>query len=179
MKKKVIDPVKIIPEEIQFRWLGIEDEKSEELSIFFELNTDEKYISHGEVIDGRAISLIEWKNNLNEVMRREFRDILSGSSMKNIYSQICICTQDHKTIGLAIVEFKNDTKVAILEDIIIEKQLRKKKLGSLLLNWLEKEIISKGMSFIFMESGIRNKKTHDFFHKNGYRQSSIIMVKKL
>jgi N-acetylglutamate synthase-like GNAT family acetyltransferase len=174
-----IDPGEEILPDIQCRWLINGDEDPAKLADFFVKNVDEKYISHGEVTDGRANSLTEWKKDLKEVMQIEFQGILSGSFKKNAKSLICICTKGRKTVGIALVELKPETKVAVLEDIIINRHSRKKSVGSRFLKWIENDLILKGISFIFLESGIRNSNAHNFFQKNGYQQSSIVLVKKL
>ncbi len=161
---------------IEFKWIDNEDPIK--LAEFFKNNVNQKYISHGEIIDGRAITFTEWKDDLVKVMTNEFKDILDNSN-EETYSQICVCNIDKKLIGLCLIQFKNNTKVAILEDIIIDNEFRKNNIGSMFLKWIEEEIILKEMSFIILESGINNKGAHDFFSKNGYEQSSIVMIKKL
>ena len=165
--------------EIRFAWLGRSSEYTDQLAGFFEENVDENYISHGEIIDGRAENFNEWKKNIKEVMDAEFREILAVSSGNGNYSRICVCTLNQKMAGMSLVAFKDEVKVAIIEDIIISKEFRKRKLGSSFLGWIENEIRLKGVSFIMLESGINNKKAHDFFHGNGYQQASVVMVKKL
>ena len=165
--------------EIRFTWLAGNSAYSEELAGFFEENVDEKYISHGEVAEGRADSFTEWKKNLREVMEAEFKEILSATPGSSIYSRICICSLNNKLAGMALIAFREETKVAVIEDIIIGGEFRKRKLGSLFLEWIEKEISLKAMSFIMLESGINNKRAHNFFHGNGYQQASVVMVKKL
>jgi len=150
-----------------------------ELVNIFISNIDNNYISHGEVIVGRAINLKEWKANLFEIIKKELITALTNENNENEYNKLALCELDNRFIGIAIIEFNRITNVSILSDIVIDNKLRGYNIGGSFISWIEKELKSQNIGMIFLESGIRNSLAHDFFEKVGYRKSSIVMAKEI
>lgn len=163
-----------------FNWCeNTNDDIINKLVKIFVSNVDKNYISHGEVIDGRASNLNEWKSDLSEIMKNEFALIINSDIAGMEYSKVAICKINNCIVGLAIIEFNKFTNVSILSDIIIDKNFQGKNIGSKFILWIEEEIKTNNFNFIFLESGIKNNFAHEFFEKIGYKKSSVVMVKKL
>jgi len=153
------------------------------LNTFVELfveNVGEHYISHGEIIDGRANNMNEWKADIKEIMKAEFSEAIHCTSDNlETFHKLAIAQQNELTIALALVEFHPNTKVCILCDIIVDASLRKQKIGESMLNWIETEIKLWGAKFFLLESCINNQSAHNFFERAGFNTSSIVMIKEM
>jgi len=143
------------------------------LNIFDDCKHD-SYISHGEVISGRATSELKWAENIIAHMRREF-----------IY---CIVFCEYKMfeilfsgelIGFATIKINKKSKSAILLDIMIKRDYQSKGIGREALHKIEKYLRKKDIKIIILESGIINEKAHLFFEKNGYTEISLVYSKSL
>jgi N-acetylglutamate synthase-like GNAT family acetyltransferase len=151
----------------------------DELVNLFTNNINNNYISHGEVIDGRANSLSEWKINLSDILKNELINALTNEGTKDEFNKLALCKLNNQIIGFAIIEFNRITNISILSDIIINNTHRGKNIGKAFISWLEHELKSSNMKMIFLESGIKNSSAHHFFEKSGYKRSSIVMVKEI
>lgn len=165
---------------LEFSW-GTQADKIivDDLVDIFVRNVDNKYISHGEVIVGRANNLHEWKVDFSEIMKKEFLSALTNNTKSAEYKQLCICKGDNQIIGIALIEFNMATNVSILSDIVIDNKFRGQNIGDSFISWIEKELKANNIRHIFLESGIHNKAAHEFFENSGYNRSSIVMAKKL
>jgi GNAT superfamily N-acetyltransferase len=145
----------------------------EYLSIFDECKHN-NYISHGEIIYGRASSGFKWADDIITQMRQEFNYYISNNNY--IVLEIII---ESKLSGFAILELHKKTKTAILSDIMIKKDFQGKGAGTKALNKIEEHLKNENIGMVLLESGIRNKAAHDFFEKNGYTQISVEFAKRL
>lgn len=168
-------------DKINYRWCTLNDiVLSDKLAELFVGNTNNNYISHGEVIDGRANSMNEWKGEIKEIMRDEFTEAMGNSfDLPDTFSKLAIALQDKNIIALALIEFHPKTKVIILSDIVVNAQLRGQKIGELMFSWIETEAKTWGVKYIFLESGNSNHSAHRFFERVGFHTSSVVMVKEI
>ena len=67
---------------------------------------------------------------------------------------------------------------AILEDIAIEPVARGSGAGKALVDFIETEAKSRGMKWVFLESGLRNAGAHHFFERAGYEPISKVFAKR-
>lgn len=171
--------MKFLMDEMDIRYGWVKDQPMVEcLARIFVENTDTSYISHGEVIDGRALDLNHWIPNLMEFMVTEFSTAL-GSPGPDRHFRLAYLTFNGSPVGLAFLTIEPANGIAILQDVVIDRSMRGKKLGKGFLLWLEQELKQIGISKIFLESGIHNEDAHQFFHKQGFETSSVVMLKNL
>ena len=183
MYKEILNNQKLkIMNKTDFKWCNtLEDQGAlEKLVALFVENANNAYISHGEVIDGRADNLNEWKVNISELMHDEFayamQNDLNGTG---IFNMLAMAKQGEQIVAVALVVFHADTELCVLSDIVVDKSLRGKKLGKEMLKWIEAQIKDCGARFLFLESGKNNHDAHKFFENEGFKQSSIVMVKEI
>lgn len=157
----------------------IEDEsKAMQLARLFVRSADPDYISHGEILSGRALSAEEWDKDLALKISEEFSKAVAA--WKNDRSMGLVGIEiEGKLSGLALVEVKRPDGApvfAILHDLVLTKSRRNGGFGSAFMSWFEKELSSKGIRRVILESGVKNKKAHGFFERLGYRQVSLSML---
>ena len=166
---------------INCTWCTPSDTPSlDKLVELFVSNACNQYISHGEVIDGRANNMHEWKGNIKEIMTGEFSAALhSDFDCPDIFTKLAIARRDDAVIALALVQFYPETKIAMLCDIVVDAPLRGQKIGEAMLGWIETEVKAWGAKFIFLESGKHNHSAHRFFEQAGFQGVSIVMAKNV
>jgi ribosomal protein S18 acetylase RimI-like enzyme len=144
------------------------------VSIFDECKQD-AYISHGEVLCGRATHDLKWADDILSQMRQEFNDYLSDTNRFSVF-EILLCGE---IAGFAILEIDRQFKTAQIHDIIIKKDFQGKGVGAEAIRVIEEYLKKENIGMILLESGIQNKNAHDFFEKNGYTQISVEFAKRL
>ena len=68
---------------------------------------------------------------------------------------------------------------AIVEDLIVAPAMRGHGVGKAVLDWIAVEARAQGIRRLFLESGITNRRAHDFFEREGFRSVSMVMMKSL
>jgi len=160
-----------------YMWLSLGDVETKILVDFMVKQVNSDYISHGEVLDGRAVDFSTWSPNLSDVLANEFDSSYKEGVDK--YTRISIYKEDNAMLGLALVEFDRNINTAILQDLIIDKDNRNKNAGRDFLGWIESELVKMNFDTMLLESGINNVSAHKFFERNDYHKCSVVMVKKL
>jgi GNAT superfamily N-acetyltransferase len=144
------------------------------LSIFDDCKHD-AYISHSEVLCGRATHDLKWACDILPQMRQEFNDYLSHKKEFPVF-EILLCGE---MIGFVILEIDRKFKTAMLHDIMVKKDFQGKGAGTAALRQIEGYLKKKNIGMILLESGIQNKGAHDFLEKNGFTQISVEFAKRL
>ncbi|OPC56812.1 GNAT family N-acetyltransferase [Elizabethkingia bruuniana] len=142
--------------------------KEEAVNFFIEHKTN-SYISHSEIMSGRAKSTTEWSEN--------FADILSAELDEDDCNLITIEDIHNKIIGIAILRIYR--KYLIIEDMIVDGSLRGMSLGKKLMDFIHNFAAEQKIKALFLESGINNDKAHSFFEKNGFEKVSVTYIKTL
>ncbi|MDQ0064650.1 GNAT family N-acetyltransferase [Chryseobacterium lathyri] len=152
-------------------WLT-DNTRTEELVDFFIAHKTDSYISHGEIISGRALDSSHWNPDLKAILTHQLN---SGFDVDHT-SKINILIAENekgKIIGMLIFNiirgFKN---YAVLEDMLLDQSLRGQSLGSTLLEKAVEESKNWNISFMMLESGIGNTGAHHFFNKYGFKKVS-------
>ncbi len=135
---------------------------------FFVENVDTDYISHGELIDGRADAPGEWSPKLREVLTEEF-------TQSN--KRLAVMERGDATVAIALVEFAGDD--AFLHDLVVAASERGRGTGRLVLEWVEGAARAAHCKRLFLESGTSNAGAHRFFERAGYAVVSQVMLKPL
>jgi ribosomal protein S18 acetylase RimI-like enzyme len=139
------------------------------ISIFEEAKHD-AYISHGELLCGRATHDFKWAENIVSQMKCEFMFCSFFGTMFEILVS-------EEIVGFAIVELK--TNLAILSDIMIKNNWQDKGIGAKALLKIEEFLKNKRVKMLLLESGKNNKNAHKFFEKNGFKKLSVSYAKHL
>lgn len=145
------------------------------LGLFFVDNVDETYISFGDIYScGRATKDLKWVSNLEEVISNEIKDILSG---KIPNKEVIVVHEDKVLIGFAIIALEASS--AVLEDLIVNRKIRGRGIGQRIFKAIEDNLMERGIEYIQLESAPQNIKAHDFFHNQGFKNSTVIMIKNI
>ncbi|MCL1673989.1 GNAT family N-acetyltransferase [Elizabethkingia meningoseptica] len=143
--------------------------RKEDAVNFFINHKTNSYISHSEILSGRAESATEWSENFAEILATELEeDDCNLITIEDIHNQI---------IGIAILRIYK--KYLIIEDMIIDGNLRGLSLGKKLMDFIHNFAAEQKIKALFLESGITNDKAHSFFEKNGFKKVSVTYTKVL
>lgn len=152
-----------------------------ELTQFFCSQIDTDYISHGEIQIGRALNQNEWAPDLADVVSEEISGLIEGTIKQGAWPRVAEGRVEGQLVALAIINVKTDapTPFAVYEDVVVHREFRGNGLGKALISWLDSEVKNQGCTEIFIESGLRNLRAHEFFHGVGFVTCSVSMVKTL
>lgn len=144
---------------------------------FFTANIDTGYISHGELLSGRATAAETWSNDLNHVMEQELRGATENQKMNSSF----VFEHRGEITGLVIWSRPLDSpQIVILDDLVIHPDYRRYGLGAWILNELETWWKAQdGITHILLESGVHNHRAHTFFEREGFAVMSHTFVKQI
>ncbi|MCW3162354.1 GNAT family N-acetyltransferase [Chryseobacterium oryctis] len=154
------------------KWLT-DKTRTKELIDFFIAHKTDTYISHGEIISGRAIDSHHWNPNLETILTEQLNTDFNSDD--NFQLQILIVENENgKIVGMMIFSIIKSPfkKYAILEDMLLDQSVRGQSLGSKLLKEAINESKNWDINFILLESGVNNHGAHNFFSKYGFKKVS-------
>ncbi|ROI05675.1 GNAT family N-acetyltransferase [Chryseobacterium sp. G0240] len=144
-----------------------------ELVDFFIAHKTDSYISHSEIMYGRALDAQHWNPDLKEVFTEQ---LLSDYDHNEASKLNILIAEDEskKMVGMLVLNSINSPfkKYAILEDMLLDQAVRGQSLGSRLLEEVIQESKNRNISFIMLESGVNNHGAHHFFSKYGFQKVS-------
>ena len=169
-----------MPDRILPAWCDA-PQRAPEFAAFFAANVGPEYISHGELQGRRALSPTEWRPNLVDVLRAEIERRLTGGSLGPASHPIALAEVDGVLVALSFVTFAGSAPVpfAIVEDLIVAPAARGCGIGKTMLDWIADEARAGGIRRLFLESGVTNRRAHDFFEREGFHPTSIVMMREL
>ncbi|PWN71550.1 N-acetyltransferase [Chryseobacterium phosphatilyticum] len=154
------------------KWLT-DKTRVEELVDFFITHKTDSYISHSEIMYGRAIDSQHWNPDLKAVFTAQLMNDYDydGTSKLNI---LIAENENGEIAGMLVFNIINSPfkKYAVLEDMLLNQSLRGQSLGSKLLEEVIQESKNWNISFIMLESGVNNHGAHHFFEKYGFQKVS-------
>lgn len=156
------------------QWLN-DKSRVKELVDFFITHKTESYISHGEIISGRAENSHEWSPNLESILTEQFTSDFNSEGSSSSKLEILIAENNEgNIIGMLLFNVINSgfKKYAVLEDMLLDNSVRGQSIGSALLEKAILESKNWNINFILLESGIDNKGAHHFFEKYGFKKVS-------
>ncbi len=155
--------------------------RASELADFFARNVGPGYISHAELQGGRALSPIEWRPDLLDVLCAELMPRLQPGMPAPDSRPIAVAEQGEALVGLAFVTFAASAPVpfAIVDDLIVSPDTRGRGVGRAMLDWIAAEARARRIGRLFLESGIANERAHHFFEREGFRPTSVVMMREL
>jgi len=164
---------------ISIAWCGT-PERAAELADFFARHVGPAYISHSELQGGRALSPTEWRPKLRDILRAEMAPRLVGAPGPDD-KPIAVAEDGGGVVALAYVAFAASAPVpfAIVEDLIVSPATRGRGIGKAVLDWIAAEARARGIRRLFLESGINNERAHAFFEREGFRPTSVVMMREL
>lgn len=136
---------------------------------------DTAYISHGEIQTALSPDGQNWVPDLARRFAEDMRQRQPDRSVATIRS-------GGELIGAAIVHWRtaeHEAPHAILADVAIEPASRSAGAGQAMMRFIEAEAKSRGMKWLFLESGLRNDRAHAFFERSGYTPVSKVFAKQL
>jgi len=149
---------------------------------FFIEHTSVAYISHGEVLDGRAEGPSVWSADLRAVLVEEFSACsFTGEPLSESGVWIAVAEDDTGLLAFAVVEFSARVRSpsARLHDLVVHRSRRNSGVGNKLLDWIEASVSKGGGRWMVLESGLSNHAAHTFFERRGYEPTSCVMMKRL
>lgn len=141
------------------------------------LQGEAAYVSHGEMLDGRAGLDGRWDPQLAQVLAREW----VGTD-----ARLYIAEDQGEWLGLLaasdhVIERpgRAPVSIAFLDDLIVDAASRTHGVGSLLVDTFEAECRTRGVQAVFLEHGHGNDRADRFFRARGYGETSSVMMKSL
>jgi GNAT superfamily N-acetyltransferase len=156
------------------KWLT-DKSRVKELVNFFITHKTESYISHGEIISGRAETSNQWSPDLESILTEQLSSDFNSESAYSSQLKILIAENNEGSIiGMLVfnVIYSGFKNYAILEDMLLDQSIRGQSIGSTLLEEAIRESKNWNINFILLESGIDNKGAHHFFEKYGFKKVS-------
>jgi GNAT superfamily N-acetyltransferase len=150
-----------------------------ELVAFFLRHVQPSYISHGEVMDDRATDFGVWAPDVAEVLTRELTEAVAPGHSPD--RRVALARDGDELVAFALlrVERRPNLTYASLSDLVVSTEHRGDGIGREQLRWLEARLAELGVRKLFLESGVGNEGAHRFFHREGFRTCSVVMVKDL
>lgn len=139
------------------------------------IGADTRYISHGEIQTGLSEDLTHWAPDLAARFAEDFaaideeRDVLVARG------------PDQRIVGVAVIAWEETSRrrFAVLEDMATHPDHRSTGIGARLLAAVEARAAERGVSWLFLESGVRNERAHGFFERAGFTMTSHVFAKRL
>lgn len=156
-----------------------------ELAEFFAANITPEYISHSELQGPRALDASHWRPGIVDIFRYEIAGRVErekGQISRNAASYPVLAAREGgRLVGFALVSFFMSAPVsyAMLEDIAVDKTIRASGIGKQILDWITREAERAGCHRLFLESGFGNHRAHEFFHREGFEECSVVMMKTI
>lgn len=175
---------------LRFDWVD-NPKKVQTLVNFFNNNQKAGYISHGELQEGRALTIDTWSPDLPSILGEELLQTIeswaaacaSGNEPAQCATGgVATMHLDSQLVGFTLIGFEHPAhaqRYAIVHDFLVDETIRGKGLGFKFLQWIQHELRASGYYRIFLESGMTNHSAHTFFEKAGFHQVSISMMAEL
>lgn len=160
----------------------------QQLNDLFLAAVHDSYMSHGDMMEGRASAPGRWADDLRERHATELATILlDGGPFDRPGVRIAIAEdEDDAVVGYAMVALlEHDAgrgepvRYARVDDVVVDPGGRGRGAGGTLLGWVEERLRESGVPRVFLESGIGNTDAHRFFERHGYAVISLSMMKDL
>ncbi|MCW6507217.1 GNAT family N-acetyltransferase [Lichenifustis flavocetrariae] len=150
------------------------------IAAFFVAHAEPSYISHSELQFGRAESMSLWSDTLAAQIEAQAVGAANNTATAS-GSRLALATSAGELAAMAFVSLTPDVRrpFATVEDLLIAPDTRGCGLGASLLGWIETECRDLGFHRLFLESGADNHAAHRFFARQGFVQTSIVMVRDL
>lgn len=150
---------------------------------FFAAHVDAAYISHGELMEDRALDPHTWAPDLTDIFAMDALAAAANATEPLADGlHLAAAFVDATPVGIMLYEFVSSrrSRYAQLHDIVVATHLRGNGIGQAMVVWLEAQAALAGnIGKFFLESGLRNHAAHKFFERFGYATCSLTMLKSL
>ena len=159
--------------------------EAEALASFFAANIKPDYISHSELQGARALDVGRWQPGLPAILRNEIANRIGREqglvSAAGASHPVLAAHAADRLVGVALVSLFPTAPVpyAIIEDVIVNLADRSLGVGKRIVDWVTREAERIGCARLFLESGISNHRAHEFFHREGFAECSVVMMKPI
>jgi ribosomal protein S18 acetylase RimI-like enzyme len=138
------------------------------------IKDDPAYISHGEVQQALSRDAKSWAPDLEARLVRELEGAVAGRG-------VALARRGGELVGIASAswETKAPTPHAVLADLAVRPDIRDQGVGLALVKFVEAEAAKRGLKWMFLESGLKNRRAHAFFEREGFNVLSKVFVKRL
>lgn len=144
------------------------------------IDTNEEYISHGELQMGVGAVVkntdgtisVRTADNGREMWLKYITEKIEAKNLAIVYKAL----KDNEIVGFCVADIEEDgaAPFGMVCDVLVKEKARSWGIGGRLLqkaiDWLK----SKGISDIYLESGKNNHDAHRFFEKRGFVKMSEI-----
>ena len=93
-------------------------------------------------------------------------------SIKNPEHNVAVVKSGRLVLGFGIMEY--DTEHSHLLLFAVRPQRRRQKIGTRLLEWLEKTAIVAGVERVYLETRLRNRIGRSFYQAHGYEELDVV-----
>ncbi|WP_250475038.1 GNAT family N-acetyltransferase [Caballeronia sp. GAFFF1] len=164
-------------------WVDDLNEAGELAALFVE-NADVSYISHSELQLGLAETSTRWNSDILRLVNAGLKENINAEKGGNshLLPSVFAARMDSELVATGLVSMHIEGQgvpYAILEDIVVCRHMRQVGIGRAVLEWVMDEVSKAGCQRLFLESGARNHRAHDFFQKHGFKQCSVVMMCEL
>ncbi len=132
------------------------------------------YISHGEIQTALSPDGRRWADNLADLYAADFaaltdRDLLVAR------------TADGAIAAVAILAWEETPRrrFAVIEDMAVEPQLRSAGVGTQMIEAITERARERGVEWMFLESGLKNARAHEFYRHHGFAEVSHVFARHL
>ena len=161
------------------------DSDIEALAALFVGGLSPDYISHQELQSYRTLGPGQWAPDIADQFREEIRPRL-GEPRDNFPASgdwvgVVEAHDGRRLVGLALVTISRQAAVpfGIIEDIVVDPNVRDKGYGAGMMNWIADRLRAAGAKRAFLESGVGNEQAHHLFERLGFKQVSMVMMREL
>lgn len=136
---------------------------------------DEAYISHGEIQTGLSPDGRHWADDVANMFADDFDDL--GAARDLLVGR----DPEGRIVAIAVLarEETPRRRFAVIEDMALDPALRSMGTGARMLEMIERRVAEWGIDWLFLESGIANRRAHDFFERHGFAATSHVFAKRL
>ena len=158
-----------------------EPELAYKAAAFFATHIEATYISHGDIIDDRALDTATWSPDIEKIFAIDA--LAAAGNATNLLADglhLTTTCMRGEMAGIMLYEFVTGrrSRIALLHDIVVAKSLRGQGIGSAMLAWLEAQTRqADDIGKLFLESGLENHAAHTFFEHRDYQMCSKTMIK--
>ena len=144
-------------------------------------NTTTNYITHTEVLEGRAEHTRRWAHFRRSML---IADIRSAIRRKRKGEGGVLAARKGKgkrnrILGVAVLRYDKRHRYGVIEDIVVDVRTRGTGVGSQLMAAAFRTMKEAGMENVILESGCRNKDAHRFFKRHGFKEAAVMFMKSL
>ncbi len=166
--------------EIEIIQAQIEDRETLADIFIHHIDSNEEYISHGElqmgvgtvVKNADGTSSVRTADNGRDMWLKYITEKIGAKDLAVVYKAV----KENEIVGFCVADIEEDgaEPFGMVCDVLVKEKARSWGIGGRLLQKAIDWLRSKGISDIYLESGKNNHDAHKFFEKRGFVKMSEI-----